>query len=68
MNRPIIENDDCDAMIDELYADAETVKESLTVAIEKEKNEGAKNLLIGKLDAFQQLCAKLESLLDKDED
>jgi len=68
MNRPVIENDDCEAMIDELYADAETVKQSLTVAIAEEKDEWAKNLLIGKLDSFQTLCAKLESLLDREDD
>ena len=67
MNRPVIENDDCEAMIDELYRDAEDTKNALAWAISMEKNEWAKNLLIGKLDSFQQLCAKLESLLEAKE-
>lgn len=65
MGRPIIADDDCEAMIIELYEDTIIMKSELDKAIKAEKNEWAKNLLIGKLDSLQQLSIKVESLIDK---
>lgn len=63
MDKPISDDTDANKMMFELYEEVEKTKDELKEAIKSEEDEWAKNMLIGKLDSLQQLCAKLDSLV-----
>lgn len=66
VDRPINDNDQPHEMIEELYDKFEDIKEKLKKEIDKETDLWVQNLLLSKLDQLQLICAKLESLMDKE--
>ena len=65
-DNPISSETDTNSMISDLYNDLEDTKGTLAAMVAKEKDLGKQNLLLGKLDQIQLLCAKISALMDKD--
>jgi hypothetical protein len=53
-------------MIENLYEKVESMKDNLSKEITKESDLWVQNLLLSKLDSIQSVCAKLDSLMDKE--
>lgn len=66
VGRPINKDEQPHEMIEALYEKVEAMKEKLSKEIEKEKDLWVQNMLLSKLDGIQTVCAKLDSLMDKE--
>jgi len=66
IGKPIIEKDDDEAMIVELYDDFMAMKSKLQALYTSTKDGGIQTLIGDKLKSINIIIAKLESLIDKD--